>query len=231
MLAIVGAGVQGEHHLRTFPLVRDFDEIRVASLYAEDAQRLAALHPRAPRSTTPAAAVARRRRRGARHARRAAGRRAGLDRARHARQLGRLPPAATASCRARCSREHSLFVETREAFEPTPVGCAELAGPATRARATELGEVLLGRAPGRRDATRSPSTRRWATSSRTSWPPSSSTPRPTAAARSSRSSALLGDELVEPGLGRPADLASAGTASSRAAGPSCPAPDATTSRS
>jgi ornithine cyclodeaminase/thiomorpholine-carboxylate dehydrogenase len=41
-----------------------------------------------------------------------------------------------------------LFVETHEAFEPTPVGCAELdtTDPAT---ATEVGAVLLGRAPGR----------------------------------------------------------------------------------
>jgi alanine dehydrogenase len=46
------------------------------------------------------------------------------------------------------AREGRLFVETREAFEPTPVGCAELSGlePAT---ATEIGEVLLGKAPGR----------------------------------------------------------------------------------
>src|SRR3954471_7584973 len=36
-LAIVGAGVQGEHHLKTFPRVRDFTDIRIASLYSEDA--------------------------------------------------------------------------------------------------------------------------------------------------------------------------------------------------
>jgi alanine dehydrogenase len=41
-----------------------------------------------------------------------------------------------------------LFVETREAFQPTPVGCAELQDLDPRT-ATELGEVLLGRAPGR----------------------------------------------------------------------------------
>jgi ornithine cyclodeaminase/alanine dehydrogenase-like protein (mu-crystallin family) len=42
----------------------------------------------------------------------------------------------------------ALFVETRLAFEPPPVGCAELAGvdPDT---ATELGQVLLGLHPGR----------------------------------------------------------------------------------
>ncbi len=41
-----------------------------------------------------------------------------------------------------------LFVETRQAFEPPPAGCAELAG-LDPSHGTELGEVLLGRAPGR----------------------------------------------------------------------------------
>ncbi|RVA60264.1 ornithine cyclodeaminase family protein, partial [Mesorhizobium sp. M7A.F.Ca.CA.001.11.2.1] len=42
----------------------------------------------------------------------------------------------------------SLFVETRDAFAPTPVGSCELAGidPQT---GTELGEMLLGLRPGR----------------------------------------------------------------------------------
>jgi ornithine cyclodeaminase/alanine dehydrogenase-like protein (mu-crystallin family) len=48
VLAIVGAGVQGEHHLKTFRLVRDFEDIRIASLHAE---RLAAGHPRARAAT------------------------------------------------------------------------------------------------------------------------------------------------------------------------------------
>ena len=41
-----------------------------------------------------------------------------------------------------------LFVESRLAFEPVPTGCYELQGvdPTT---ATELGEVLSGRRPGR----------------------------------------------------------------------------------
>ena len=49
------------------------------------------------------------------------------------------------------AREQRLFVETREAFEPTPVGCAELSRPDPDT-ATEIGEVLLGRAPGRTNA-------------------------------------------------------------------------------
>ena len=150
-LAIIGAGVQGEHHLRTFPLVRDFDEIR---------DQLALRRGRAPAGgAAPARAGGgrsrgRRPRRGrgrAGHARRAAGDRAGLDRARHPRQLGRLP-AARRRAAARAAATASLFVETREAFEPTPVGCAELAG--ATASATELGEVLLGRKPGPHDARR-----------------------------------------------------------------------------
>ncbi len=43
---------------------------------------------------------------------------------------------------------YRLFVETLDAFQPSPVGCGELAGldPST---ATTLGAVALGRKPGR----------------------------------------------------------------------------------
>src|SRR5713101_8061906 len=47
VLAILGAGVQGWSHLETFPRVRDFREIRVASRNPERAGDLAAHHPRA----------------------------------------------------------------------------------------------------------------------------------------------------------------------------------------
>ena len=57
---------------------------------------------------------------------------------------GELPPALATSAH--------LFVETRHAFEPPPVGCGELAG-LDPAAGTELGEVVLGRRSGRRDAT------------------------------------------------------------------------------
>ena len=56
-LTIIGAGVQGQHHLQTFTRVRDFDEIRISSLYPEDAHRLAALHPRAHAVDDPETAV------------------------------------------------------------------------------------------------------------------------------------------------------------------------------
>jgi alanine dehydrogenase len=47
VLAILGAGVQGWSHLQTFPRVRDFSEIRIASRNLERASDLAAHHPRA----------------------------------------------------------------------------------------------------------------------------------------------------------------------------------------
>ena len=150
VLAIIGAGVQGEHHLRTFPLVRDFDEIRICSLYAEDAHRLAALHPRAHAVDDPAAAV-----RGAdvvalaTHAAQPVIEPGWIAPGTHVSSVGYRPPDGELP-RALLD---NLFVETREAFEPTPVGCAELAGRDPTS-ATEIGEVLLGRAPGRTSARR-----------------------------------------------------------------------------
>src|SRR2546423_1835931 len=47
VLAILGAGVQGWSHLETFPRVRDFKEIRIASRNSERASDLAAHNPRA----------------------------------------------------------------------------------------------------------------------------------------------------------------------------------------
>ena len=143
-LAIVGAGVQGEHHLLTFPLVREFDEIRVASLYAEDAERLAATHPRAHATTIrdavhEADVVAL-----ATHSPAPVIEPGWIAPGTHVSSVGYYPPDGELPR----DLEGTLFVETRLAFEPPPVGCAELAGvdPDT---ATELGEVLLGTRPGR----------------------------------------------------------------------------------
>src|SRR2546426_7089941 len=49
VLAILGAGVQGGSHLETFPRIRDFKEIRIASRNADRAKDLAkrSLHARA----------------------------------------------------------------------------------------------------------------------------------------------------------------------------------------
>jgi len=47
VLAILGAGVQGQSHLETFPRVRDFGEIRIASRSLDRAKGLVARDPRA----------------------------------------------------------------------------------------------------------------------------------------------------------------------------------------
>ena len=150
-LAIVGAGVQGEHHLRAFPLVRDFDDIRVASKYAQDAERLAAADPRARACATIEEAV-----RGAdvvalaTHAGRPVVEPQWIAPGAHVSSVGYRPPQGELP-RA-LAETGRLFVEARsESFAPPPVGCAELQG-LDPASATEVGEVLLGRAPGRRDA-------------------------------------------------------------------------------
>jgi ornithine cyclodeaminase/alanine dehydrogenase-like protein (mu-crystallin family) len=143
-LAIIGAGVQGEHHLLTFPLVREFEDIRIASLYPEDAERLAATHPNA-RATTAEEAV-----RGAdvvalaTHSATPVIEPGWIAPGTHVSSVGYYPPDGELPR----DLEGNLFVETRLAFEPPPVGCAELAGVDPDS-ATELGEVLLGLRPGR----------------------------------------------------------------------------------
>jgi alanine dehydrogenase len=150
VLTLIGAGVQGEHHLATFPLVREFEEIRIASLVHEEAVRLAASHPLATavrdvrEAVRDADVVAL-----ATHAAAPVIRAEWVRPGTHVSSVGYRPPEGELP-RA-LARDHSLFVETRLAFEPTPAGCAELSGldPAT---ATELGEVLLGLHPGRASA-------------------------------------------------------------------------------
>jgi alanine dehydrogenase len=147
VLAIVGAGVQGEHHLRMFPLVRDFEEIRIASARHADAERLAATHPRARATRTAEEAAL-----GAdvvalaTHAAQPVVEAGWIAPGTHVSSIGYRPPdGELPRDLARASR---LFVETREAFAPPPVGCAELQGLDPDV-ATELGEVLLDRRPGR----------------------------------------------------------------------------------
>jgi len=152
-LAIIGAGVQGEHHLRTFGLVRDFTDIRIASLYAEDAHRLAALHPRARAVDDPAAAV-----RGAdvvalaTHAAQPVIDAGDIAPGTHVSSVGYRPP--DGELPRELLDKATLFVESMEAFEPPPVGCAELQGGhsghvigATRGR-THRDEITVYKAMG-----------------------------------------------------------------------------------
>jgi alanine dehydrogenase len=147
VLTILGAGVQGEHHLKTFPLVRDFEEIRIGSLHVEDAERLASAHPcaravedfeLAVRDSDVVALSS--------HAGEPIIDARWIRPGTHVSSVGYKPPDGELP---RELLEHaSLFVETRLAFEPTPVGCAELAGLDPN-NSTELGEVVRGTRPGR----------------------------------------------------------------------------------
>ena len=146
-LAIVGAGVQGAAHLRMLTRVRDFTEIRVASLDLADAERVAALDSRARAVASVEQAV-----RGAdvvslcTTAAQPVVHHAWLAPGTHVTSVGYMPPDGEL---AREILEHGrLFVETRAAFAPPPVGCAELRGLDPE-RGTELGEVLLELRPGR----------------------------------------------------------------------------------
>jgi alanine dehydrogenase len=150
VLAIVGSGVQAEHHLRTFPLVRDLVEIRIAGRRHEAAERIAEGDPRARAVVSIEEAV-----RGAdviamvTSAAQPPIDPGWLRPGAHVSSVGYKPP--DGELPRELARTGHLFVETRRALAPPPVGCAELQG-VDPAAATELGELLLGRAPGRRDA-------------------------------------------------------------------------------
>ncbi len=147
VLTIIGAGVQGASHLKICSRVRDFAEIRIASYYFEDAQKLAQSHPKAQAvqsfeqavqnadviclCTTSSSPVIES---------------AWVSPGAHITSVGYTPPGSELP-RELIARAR-LVVETRRSFEPPPAGCSELVGldPATGA---ELGEILLGRKPGR----------------------------------------------------------------------------------
>jgi alanine dehydrogenase len=144
-LAIVGTGVQAEHHLRTFPRVRDFAEIRIAAATVDAAERLAADHPRARAAASAEDAV-----RGAdvvaltTSSANPVIESSWVTPGTHVSSVGYRPP--DGELPRELARDGRLFVETRAAFEPPPVGCGELQGLEAGA---ELGEVLNGSRPGR----------------------------------------------------------------------------------
>ena len=69
-----------------------------------------------------------------------------LTKGAHVSSVGYMPPGGELS--REIIEKGRLFVETRLAFEPTPIGCAELADLNPEI-GTELGEVLLNVRPGR----------------------------------------------------------------------------------
>jgi alanine dehydrogenase len=147
VLAILGAGVQGASHLETFPRVRDFNEIRIASRDREKAADLASHHPRAHAAASFEEAV-----RGAdvvaccTDAREPVIRREWLKPGAHVSSVGgtfgpEIDPETVSSAR--------VFVEWRgAASNPPPAGAYELQD-LDPGQLTEVGEVLAGTRPGR----------------------------------------------------------------------------------
>lgn len=150
VMAILGAGVQGRHHLEAMRLVGEFHEIRVASRNRDHAEALASTISCARAMTDFEQAV-----RGAdvvcccTDAAEPVIAYEWLRPGAHVTSVGanvngpELDPATV--------RGGRLFVESRVAFSPPPAGSAELAGM-DAAVATELGEVIAGDAPGRESA-------------------------------------------------------------------------------
>ncbi len=149
-LAIIGAGIQGESHLKILPRVRHFKEIRIASLHLSDAQRVAALDSRAIAVDSFEQAV-----RGAdvvclcTTSSQPVVQQEWLGKGVHITSVGYMPPGGELA--RGIIEKGRLFVETRLAFEPTPVGCDELKGLNPEI-GTEIGEVLLNLRPGRQSA-------------------------------------------------------------------------------
>ncbi len=147
VLAIVGAGVQGQSHLRMLPRVRPFSEIRITSRNVAHAEQFAAIDSRVRVVKTAEEAV-----RGAdvvclcTNAGKPVISLDWLTPGMHITSVGYRPPDGELD--PRVIEQGRLFVETRLAFEPPPAGCGELAGfdPSI---GTELGEVLLSRRLGR----------------------------------------------------------------------------------
>ncbi len=172
VLTIIGAGVQGRTHLELLPLVRDIEEIRVSSLRLDDAERLAASDPRAV-TVAPDGLEAAIRTSDVvclcTHSGDAVIEADWVTAGAHVTSVGYREPRGEFP--RKLLERGRLFVETRLAFEPAPTGCYELQG-VDPAIARSSGKSWTANDPAALRRTRPRSTRRWATRSKTSWPPS-----------------------------------------------------------
>jgi len=147
IVAIIGAGVQGEAHLRMIGTLGGIEKVWLAARDISRAQALAARVSNAGTADSVQEAVSN----------------ADivclctsspepvikaewLKSGAHVTSVGYRPPGGELP-RGMIEASH-LFVESRRAFEPPPVGSAELLGLEPDF-GTELGEVLLGQKPGR----------------------------------------------------------------------------------
>jgi ornithine cyclodeaminase/thiomorpholine-carboxylate dehydrogenase len=147
---VVGGGVQAREHVRLLATLLNISEIRVVARRHDVAKAIAEESPLAKVATDLEAAV-----------------RssdivclttssptpviddAWIKSGTHVTSVGFAPPESEVPS-ALIDRAF-ICVETRNAFSPAPVGCAELAGRDS-SRAVELGEVLAGTKPGRTSA-------------------------------------------------------------------------------
>jgi ornithine cyclodeaminase/alanine dehydrogenase-like protein (mu-crystallin family) len=144
---VIGAGVQGREHVRLLPLIRDLEHINICALRLDDAEKLAA-RSEIGRATTDVAAAVRESDIVclAAHSPTPVIEPEWIKPGAHVSSVGYYPP--NGELPTDLAREHHLFVETLDAFRPTPVGCGELAG-LDSSTGTTLGAVALGRKPGR----------------------------------------------------------------------------------
>jgi alanine dehydrogenase len=140
--------VQGREHLRLLPLIRDFKHINLCSLHFEDAQKLARRSKIARATADVEAAV----RESdvvclAAHSPTPVIKAEWVRPGTHVTSVGYYPPDGELP-KELAGGEYRLFVETLDAFQPTPVGCGELTGLPS-STGTTLGAVVLGQKPGR----------------------------------------------------------------------------------
>jgi alanine dehydrogenase len=144
---VIGAGVQGRQHLRLLPLVRNFERVNICSLRLEEAQKLATQSGIARATANVEEAV----RESdvvclATHSPEPVIESAWIKPGTHVTSVGFHPP--NGELPKDLARNHRLFVETLDAFQPTPVGCSELAG-LDSSNGTTLGAVILRQKQGR----------------------------------------------------------------------------------
>jgi alanine dehydrogenase len=146
-LAILGTGVQARSHARALVRVRDFEEVRVAgrdpertrALAAEIGARACSSYEEALSGADVVATTT--------HALEPVVRREWLADGAHVTSVGFNPQGREVDDRT--VQDAALFVESRSsALAPPPAGAPDLVG-VDPARATELGEVVSGEAPGR----------------------------------------------------------------------------------
>jgi alanine dehydrogenase len=145
VLAVVGSGIQARAHLELVPLVRDFAEVRIVARDRAAGERLAgefgAVTAAGPGDADVVCLTT--------SAREPVLRAADVAPGTHVTSVGFAPPGGELD--PELAAHARLFVETRGVFAPPPAGAGELAGLNPDA-ATELGEVLSGRATGRTSA-------------------------------------------------------------------------------